>query len=69
MAECEHRKKTLVLLLIFSILKNIYIVCILKYCVAKSMGEMKRPPKFCLGGSTGMEENLRYCSEGWQDKT
>lgn len=69
MAEYERRmKKTLVLLLIFGILKYTYIFRILKYFVVKSMGETERAPKFCLSGSTGMEGNLRYCSEGRQDK-
>lgn len=68
-AEYERRmKKTLVLLLIFGILKYMYIFHILKYYVAKSMGEAERAPKFCLSGSTGMEGSLRYCSDGQQDK-
>jgi len=47
-------KKTLVLLLIFSISK---------YCVAKSIGEMERAPKSLLSGWTDVEGNLRYCSK------
>lgn len=48
----------------YNIYLYIYIFCILKHRVAKSMGEMERAPIFCLGDSTGMEGNLRDCSEG-----